>query len=226
MGKTRPSFRSGKALASTPPVPRSADQPWSIASIERCPFFVCPTLSLLIKSLQRKSLPRVPLAGIFAGAPDKERLDRMAIRTFDFDLHVPSTLHDARDAEGVLAISQGGCCSSSRFSSALRGTAADTFGRIQPTAVLEVAVCVVRGLTHRGSGVEHPTTQAESTNGHRHTMLDDTDINAQRHVRGAVGAIVAGVVGDTLIFVSGGTEHQGPYGGSLIAVFGRRALGV
>lgn len=56
----------------------------------------------------------------------------------------------------------------------------------------------------------------------RHTMLDDTDINAQRHVRGAVGGLVAGVIGDGRIFVSGGAEHQGPDGGGLIAVIARR----
>jgi cyanuric acid amidohydrolase len=54
--------------------------------------------------------------------------------------------------------------------------------------------------------------------GARHTMLDDTDINAQRHVRGAVGGLVAGVLGDSRIFVSGGAEHQGPDGGGLVAV--------
>jgi cyanuric acid amidohydrolase len=54
--------------------------------------------------------------------------------------------------------------------------------------------------------------------GHRHTMLDDTDINAQRHIRGAVGGLVAGVLGDGRLFVSGGAEHQGPDGGGLIAV--------
>jgi len=54
--------------------------------------------------------------------------------------------------------------------------------------------------------------------GARHTMLDDTDINAQRHIRGAVAGLVAGVIGDGRIFVSGGAEHQGPDGGGLIAV--------
>ncbi|WP_247388350.1 MULTISPECIES: ring-opening amidohydrolase [unclassified Bradyrhizobium] len=54
--------------------------------------------------------------------------------------------------------------------------------------------------------------------GNRHTMLDDTDINAQRHVRGAVAGMVAGVIGDGRIFVSGGAEHQGPDGGGLVAV--------
>ncbi len=57
----------------------------------------------------------------------------------------------------------------------------------------------------------------------RHTMLDDTDINAQRHIRAALGGLVAGVLGDTRIFVSGGAEHQGPDGGGLIAVIAERA---
>ncbi|MFC3675981.1 cyanuric acid amidohydrolase [Ferrovibrio xuzhouensis] len=57
--------------------------------------------------------------------------------------------------------------------------------------------------------------------GNRHTMLDDTDINAQRHIRGAVGGLVAGIIGDGRIFVSGGAEHQGPDGGGLIAVIAR-----
>jgi cyanuric acid amidohydrolase len=61
--------------------------------------------------------------------------------------------------------------------------------------------------------------------GHRHTMLDDTDINAQRHIRGAVAGLVAGVVGDGRIFVSGGAEHQGPDGGGLIAVIASQSQG-
>jgi cyanuric acid amidohydrolase len=54
--------------------------------------------------------------------------------------------------------------------------------------------------------------------GYRHTMLDDTDINAQRHIRGALGGLAAAVFGDGRIFVSGGAEHQGPNGGGLVAV--------
>ncbi len=61
--------------------------------------------------------------------------------------------------------------------------------------------------------------------GHRHTMLDDTDINAQRHIRGAVAGLVAGVTGDGRIFVSGGAEHQGPDGGGLIAVIASQERG-
>ena len=57
--------------------------------------------------------------------------------------------------------------------------------------------------------------------GERHTMWQDGDINAQRHIRGAVGGLVAGVLGDTRIFVSGGAEHQGPPGGGLLALIAR-----
>ncbi|MEY4213291.1 MAG: hypothetical protein RL458_1517 [Pseudomonadota bacterium] len=57
--------------------------------------------------------------------------------------------------------------------------------------------------------------------GHRHTMWQDGDIHAQRHIRGAVGGLVAGVLGDTRIFVSGGAEHQGPPGGGLVALIAR-----
>jgi cyanuric acid amidohydrolase len=51
--------------------------------------------------------------------------------------------------------------------------------------------------------------------GQRHTMLGDTDIDAQRHLRAALGAVVAAAVGDGRVFVSGGAEHQGPPGGGL-----------
>jgi cyanuric acid amidohydrolase len=57
-----------------------------------------------------------------------------------------------------------------------------------------------------------------SVRGYRHTMLDDTDINAQRHIRAALGGLASAVMGDGRIFVSGGAEHQGPDGGGLIAV--------
>lgn len=62
-----------------------------------------------------------------------------------------------------------------------------------------------------------------SVRGFRHTMLDDTDINAQRHIRGALGGLVASVFGDGRIFVSGGAEHQGPDGGGLVAVITKSA---
>nr|WP_181374789.1 ring-opening amidohydrolase [Polaromonas sp. E10S]AWD71998.1 cyanuric acid hydrolase [Polaromonas sp. E10S] len=57
--------------------------------------------------------------------------------------------------------------------------------------------------------------------GRRHTMLDDSDIHSSRHARALVGGVLAGVFGETQLFVSGGAEHQGPDGGGPIAVIAR-----
>jgi cyanuric acid amidohydrolase len=53
--------------------------------------------------------------------------------------------------------------------------------------------------------------------GQRHTMLNDSDINATRHARAVVGGVLASVVGHTALYVSGGAEHQGPPGGGPVA---------
>jgi len=58
--------------------------------------------------------------------------------------------------------------------------------------------------------------------GQPHTMLNDGDMNQQRHIRGAVGAIAAAVLADTRIFVSGGAEHQGPDGGGIVTAIARK----
>jgi cyanuric acid amidohydrolase len=57
--------------------------------------------------------------------------------------------------------------------------------------------------------------------GRRHTMLDDSDIHSTRHARALVGGVLAGTIGDTMLYVSGGAEHQGPAGGGPIAIIGR-----
>jgi cyanuric acid amidohydrolase len=57
--------------------------------------------------------------------------------------------------------------------------------------------------------------------GARHIMNDDSDIQASRHARALVGGVIAGVVGRTELFVSGGAEHQGPDGGGPVAVIAR-----
>jgi hypothetical protein len=41
-------------------------------------------------------------------------------------------------------------------------------------------------------------------------------------IRGAIGAIVASVLNDTALFVSGGAEHQGPDTGAMIAVIAEK----
>ena len=58
--------------------------------------------------------------------------------------------------------------------------------------------------------------------GRRHIMLDDTDISSTRHARALVGGVIAGLLGQTDLFVSGGAEHQGPDGGGPIAIIARR----
>jgi cyanuric acid amidohydrolase len=58
--------------------------------------------------------------------------------------------------------------------------------------------------------------------GSRHVMLDDSDIPASRHARALVGGALAAVAGTTMLFVSGGAEHQGPDGGGPVAVIARR----
>ena len=57
--------------------------------------------------------------------------------------------------------------------------------------------------------------------GLRHTMLDDSDINATRHARATVGGLIGGVAGTGAVYVSGGAEHQGPAGGGPVAVIAR-----
>ena len=57
--------------------------------------------------------------------------------------------------------------------------------------------------------------------GRRTTMLTDSDINHTRHARAVVGGIIAAVVGDPMVYVSGGAEHQGPAGGGPVAAIVR-----
>jgi cyanuric acid amidohydrolase len=54
--------------------------------------------------------------------------------------------------------------------------------------------------------------------GRRHTMLTDSDVNATRHARAAVAGLLAGLTGETAIYVSGGAEHQGPPGGGPVTI--------
>jgi len=57
--------------------------------------------------------------------------------------------------------------------------------------------------------------------GRRNTMMDDSDINHTRMARAVVGAVIASVVQDPMVYVSGGSEHQGPSGGGPVAVIAR-----
>ena len=57
--------------------------------------------------------------------------------------------------------------------------------------------------------------------GQRHTMLDDSDINHTRMARAVVGAVVAATVQDPMVYVSGGSEHQGMPGGGPVAAIAK-----
>ena len=54
--------------------------------------------------------------------------------------------------------------------------------------------------------------------GHRHTMLDDSDISSTRHARAFVCGALGGLIGHAELYVSGGAEHQGPDGGGPVAL--------
>jgi cyanuric acid amidohydrolase len=60
-----------------------------------------------------------------------------------------------------------------------------------------------------------------SVRGFRHTMLEDSDVNATRHARAAVGGLIGGLSGTGAVYVSGGAEHQGPPGGGPVAAIAR-----
>ena len=57
-----------------------------------------------------------------------------------------------------------------------------------------------------------------SIRGKRHTMNTDSDIHSTRHARAAVGGLLAGLTGETQLYISGSAEGQGPPGGGPICV--------
>jgi cyanuric acid amidohydrolase len=69
--------------------------------------------------------------------------------------------------------------------------------------------------------VKAEPSRSGTIRGRRHIMLDDSDFPGTRHARALVGGVLAGVFGETELFVSGGAEHQGPDGGGPIAVIAR-----
>jgi cyanuric acid amidohydrolase len=47
---------------------------------------------------------------------------------------------------------------------------------------------------------------------------EDSDIHPNRHFRSAIGGILGALLGDGRIYLSGGSEHQVPAGGVLLAI--------
>jgi len=53
--------------------------------------------------------------------------------------------------------------------------------------------------------------------GRRQVSLDDSDVHHHRHIKAAVGGVVAAAVDDPAVFVSVAAVHQGPSGGGPVA---------
>jgi len=96
---------------------------------------------------------------------------------------------------------------------ALQAVGLQTARQLAPDAAARVVAVLVKAEPSRSGSIR----------GRRHTMLDDSDVPGTRHARALVGGVLAGVFGETELFVSGGAEHQGPDGGGPIAVIARCA---
>jgi cyanuric acid amidohydrolase len=88
---------------------------------------------------------------------------------------------------------------------------------------MPVIQALLRGVDEEGGQVVQVFAKAEAdpagtVRGRRHTMLTDSDVHSTRHARAAVGGLLAGMVGDPCIYVSGGAENQGPPGGGPVTV--------
>jgi len=59
-----------------------------------------------------------------------------------------------------------------------------------------------------GLRVKAEPSASGSIRGNRHVMSDDSDINGSRHARALVGGVLAGRLGDTRLFVSGGPSTK------------------
>jgi cyanuric acid amidohydrolase len=57
--------------------------------------------------------------------------------------------------------------------------------------------------------------------GRRTTMLSDADVHAERHARAALSGVIGAVLGETAVFISGGTEHQCAAGKAPIAIISK-----
>jgi cyanuric acid amidohydrolase len=57
--------------------------------------------------------------------------------------------------------------------------------------------------------------------GRRHTMITDDDISDMRYSRCVVASLLAGVTGETAVYVSTRAEHHGPPGGGPVAIIAR-----
>lgn len=98
-----------------------------------------------------------------------------------------------------------------------------TSGYMKDAMDAQVLLNILKDVEKAGGRVVQVFTKAEADptgriRGRRHTMNTDSDIHSTRHARAAVGGLVAGLVGDSALYVSGGAEGQGPPGGGSLCV--------
>ncbi|MBF6211277.1 ring-opening amidohydrolase [Nocardia puris] len=99
---------------------------------------------------------------------------------------------------------------------AIHGQMTDALDLASVRALLDEVAA--RGGTVRQIFAKAEADPTGAIRGLRHTMLTDSDINATRHARAAVGGLLAALKGDGAVYVSGGAEHQGPPGGGSLTV--------
>lgn len=96
-------------------------------------------------------------------------------------------------------------------------------GYMDDTIDAEAIINMLEDVKKDGGRVLQVFVKAEADpagtiRGMRHTMNTDSDIHNTRHARAAVGGLVAGLVRDTAVYVSGGAEGQGPSGGGSLCM--------
>ncbi len=90
-------------------------------------------------------------------------------------------------------------------------------------------VCDAAGIkaAHHASGAGEiaaifaKAEPASQVLGKRTTMLSDADIHAERHARAALSGAIGATLGETAVFISGGTEHQCAPGKAPIAIISK-----
>lgn len=139
----------------------------------------------------------------------------------------------------VASTSAGGeltCCEVILMANTKRGTGSFAIGHSQLQDALDTAgiLQAVRAAgmhvdalldDEQRSQIVSVFAKAEASamiRGCRTTMFSDADIHYERHARAAVGAVISSIIGNTRIFVSGGTEHQCLSGSAPIAVIVRK----
>jgi cyanuric acid amidohydrolase len=161
------------------------------------------------------------------GEVDGDIRDEHVLRNFELFSAVASTSSGIELMHNVVIVMGNSALSASPFTigHAVMRDAIDSAAVI--AALKSVGLGVAEGSgPATGRQLVNIFAKAESSpdgmvRGFRHTMLDDSDVGATRHARAAVGGLIGGLAGSGAVYVSGGSEHQGPPGGGPVAVIAR-----